>query len=176
MSRPDWDDTWLDVARTVAKRSLCERDQVGAVIVDTSNRIIDTGYNNPPAGFQRHPTVNEDKVYCTMWCPRARQAHENQMQRKQLGNIGAFEPPLAEDYSDCPSLHAEANALMFGDRSQRAGGTIYVTSHMCMGCAKLVANSGLATVVVSPSAEFAHRNADASYTFLESCGITVIIK
>jgi dCMP deaminase len=158
MTRLSWDDTWIDVAKVMARRSLCSRDQVGAVIVSKTERIVSSGYNGPPAGFIHH------NLPCINWCPRAEIAQTD------------VQHGLMLDYSDCPALHAEANALSVCERTVREGGTIYVTSHMCMGCAKLVANSGLETVVVSPSAEFTHRNADASYSFLESCGLTVIIK
>lgn len=79
-------------------------------------------------------------------------------------------------YDDCMSLHAEQNALMFSDRRLRVDGTIYVTSHVCFGCAKLVANSGLSTVAVpaDTTLEAAHRKPERSYEFLESCGIEVI--
>lgn len=81
--------------------------------------------------------------------------------------------PLAADYSDCYSAHSEANALMVCDRSVREGGTIYVTSHICFTCAKLIANSGLTLAVVRPQAAHLHRNADASYEFLDRCGVAV---
>lgn len=154
--RPNWDDTWFAVARNIAKRSLCDRDQVGAVIVDKNNRIVPmgTGYNGPPAGFQH------DETGCANWCVRSQMAKYDQ---------------LKSDYSDCPSLHAEANALLCSDRSSREGGTIYVTSGVCFGCAKVIANSGLALVMVDPQAPGAiHRNCERSYAFLESCGITVV--
>lgn len=76
-------------------------------------------------------------------------------------------------YDDCPSLHAEANALMRSDHSARVGGSIYVTSHVCFGCAKLIANSGLVRVVVDTDKADAHRNPIASYQFLLQCGIQV---
>lgn len=92
---------------------------------------------------------------------------------RRLGFTPVFE--LENDYSDCPSLHAEANALMRGDRNAREGGTIYVTSHVCMGCAKLIANSGLTDVVVRPRAADVHREPEKVYRFLDQCGITVMI-
>lgn len=82
---------------------------------------------------------------------------------------------LALDYTDCPALHAEANALMRGDRVAREGGTIYVTSHVCMGCAKLIANSGLSDVVISAQHDGAHREPEKVYRFLDQCGISVMI-
>ena len=151
-ARPNWDETWLSVARTIARRSLCSRDQVGAVVVSATNRLLETGYNGPPAGFQT------DLQPCTEWCVRA------------------MTSSIEAGYTDCPSLHAEANALMRGDRIAREGGTIYITSGVCFGCAKLIANSGLTMVVVDGASVSLnqHRNSEKSYTFLERCGITVI--
>ena len=157
-SRPTWDDTWMNVARVIAARSTCSRDQVGAVVVSASNRIIDTGYNGPPAGWQ---PIHSDG--CTAWCPRAAQA--------QLSHAHG----LVQDYSDCYSLHAEANALMFSDRRLREGGTIYVTSGTCSGCAKLVANSGLARAVYATAdRDISHRDSARWYDFLQDCGLEVL--
>lgn len=47
--RPDWDTTFMEVAKVVAKRGTCPRLQVGAVIT-SGNKIISTGYNGAPAG------------------------------------------------------------------------------------------------------------------------------
>ena len=44
MERKTFDDYYLDIAKSVAKRSSCLRRQYGAVIVK-NNRIISTGYN-----------------------------------------------------------------------------------------------------------------------------------
>ena len=166
--RPSWDDTWYAVALTMSRRSLCVRDKVGAVIVDARNRIVSTGYNSPPSGFEH------DGKPCTEWCQRA-------IANRQHDLINVERDPkrlakwLTPDYSDCPSLHAEANALSVCDRRVRENGTIYVTSHTCMGCAKLIANSGLTTLHVYPGVEAAHRNPADVYAFLEKCGITVYV-
>lgn len=124
-ARPSWDQTWMQMAISIAGRSRCTRAQHGAVIVDEFNRIITTGYNGPAADF---PTLTE---FCSGWCRRSQYGPEN---------------PLS--YSDCPAIHAEANALLHCDRNEREGGTIYVNGVPCMDCAKLIANSGLARVVV----------------------------
>jgi deoxycytidylate deaminase len=89
-----------------------------------------------------------------------------------------FTRELASDYSDCYSLHAEANALSVCERIVREGGTIYVTSAICFGCAKLVANSGLtrAVIAVDEIESFPHRNAIQSYEFLRLCGMKVDFK
>lgn len=154
LPRPTWDDTWMTVAQTVAQRSLCTRDKVGAVVVSKTNRLLETGYNGPPGGFE-----TEDKP-CRHWCVRA---NENR-------------PHPSPTYDDCPSLHAEANALLRGERAAREDGTIYVTSHVCMGCAKMIANSGLAHVYVDSSiTDPVWRNPAAVYEFLEKCGLNIYV-
>lgn len=141
----------MEVAGAVAKRAHCVRGRIGAVIIDDRNRIVATGYNGPPAGMPRHPALD-----CGSYCPRARVVTD----------------PLG--YSDCMSVHAEANALMFCDRRDREGGTIFVTGAMCFTCAKLVANSGLARVAMVVSVTDAHRRPDDVKAFLVNCGVEVI--
>jgi dCMP deaminase len=150
--RPHWDDVWLEVAGVIAKRSLCTRAQVGAVIVDQRSRVVATAYNGPPHGFDHRSAP------CTEWCPRAQ------------GNV------IEQSYANCPALHAEANALLAADRSTWAGGTIYVTGHVCADCTKLIGNSGLSRVVVGDDGvDRGYRNSDESYRFLRSLGIGVEI-
>src|SRR5262245_16284131 len=150
------------MAQTIARRSRCSRDQVGAVIVDVGNRILDAGYNGPPAGLDVDGP-------CHQWCARS----------VESGFIATFGvksgPDLAADYSDCPALHAEANVLMRTDRKLREGGSIYVSWPVCFTCAKLSANSGLATcVALAAQARHEHRDPDRSYEFMDRCGITVV--
>lgn len=154
--RPSWDDTWLAAAAVLGRRSLCVRAQVGCVVVDPGNRVVASGYNGPPAGFPH------DDVQCWRWCSRS------------LWEQDGHTP--APDYSDCPALHAEANALSVGDRRDREGGALYVNSHVCFSCAKLVANSGLTRVVVAPHEPATHRLPFLSYQFLEACGLTVEVR
>lgn len=148
MSRPTWDEIWLGVATAVSERSLCSNAQAGAVITDTSNRIVSTGYNGPPAGFEH------SELPCKHWCPRGEDA------------TGAV------SLARCVSVHAEANALLSSDRSWWQGGTMYVTKHPCLECAKLIANSGLMRLVVSPNpSALAEERHIAVYDFLVECGL-----
>lgn len=163
------------MAAELARRSLCVRDQVGAVIVDRHNKVIGEGYNGPPRGFWH---ANKP---CTAWCPRAATAQWQAAEGPYAAGAVDF-PEWAQsgfhgpnpDYSDCPALHAEANALLMADRSLCANGTIYVTSHVCIGCAKLIANSGLTRVVVR-SEDRDHRQTDATYAFLRNCKIELMV-
>lgn len=158
--RPSWHDIRLAMAADIARRSLCVRDQVGAVIVDRHNKVIGEGYNGPPRGFWHGGEP------CDNWCQRAKNA------KAAMKLDGNETRGLDPTYADCPALHAEANALLMADRSLCAGGTIYVTSHVCFSCAKLIANSGLLFVVVS-SGDQIHRKPDAAYDFLRACRIEI---
>ena len=152
MQRSSWDDTYLDIARTMAHRSRCVRSQVGAVIVDAHWRIIATGYNGPPAGY-RH----QDNVDCGTFCSRA---------------MNGPKDPLS--YADCVSIHAEANALLFCDRRHREGGVIYVSGPICWDCAKMIANSGLTRVVVEDLGDAPHRSSENGILLMEGCGLEVV--
>src|SRR5690606_28313047 len=121
------------------------------------NRIVATGYNGPPAGYHVPIAQTEEGPWeplpCDHWCPRG---------------LAGPTPATARSYTDCPSLHAEANALSVCDRSLREGGTIYVTSPICYGCAKLIANSGLKRVVMLlQRGDFHHRDPDQSLALLD---------
>ncbi len=55
--RPTWAETWMDVARTMAKRSVDPRLQVGAIIVsDDNTRMLSCGYNG---NYKGGPHVHE---------------------------------------------------------------------------------------------------------------------
>lgn len=143
----------MAVADEVALRSRCDGRQVGAVIVNDQNRIIATGYNGPPSGFPG--TAGKT---CNSFC-----------QRKMEGSQSAV-------YGlSCPSIHAEANALIFADRRQYEGGTMYATASCCADCAKLISNSGIRRLVVRIDDRDKHRAPLDVVSFLESCGIDVEI-
>ena len=47
--RPEWTEYFLDIAKSVGRRSTCLRRQYGAIIVK-DKIIISTGYNGAPRG------------------------------------------------------------------------------------------------------------------------------
>ena len=49
---PRWEETWLDVAQIIAKRSKDPNTQVGCVLVSPDNRQIHTGYNGFASGIE----------------------------------------------------------------------------------------------------------------------------
>lgn len=125
--------------------STCVRRHYMAIIVGRDGRVVGTGYNGAPPGL-RHCTEGG--------CPRA----------LEQGGHGA-------SYDNCVAVHAEANALLYSDRSAREGGTLYINGPPCFGCAKEIANSGLRRVVYVPDA--AYEDWPRVKEFLTSTGIKV---
>lgn len=150
----DWDTTWMNIAHVMTRRSGCGLTQVGAVVVDRHNRIVATGYNGPPTGWVGVCTARGN-----MGCARYQNAERGR----------------PSSYGNCISIHAEANALLFCDRKDREGGTIYVTCACCWDCAKLVANSGLARVVMIETDADLHREPAKSRAFLKQSGLEVVV-
>jgi len=122
-SRPTFDEYFLMMAETASLRSDCERDKVGAVIVN-NQRIRSTGYNGAPAG----------RPGCKS-CPR------------RLSNVAP-----GSSYDNCVAIHAEANALLYCDRVDLIGATLYVTREPCYGCRKLINGAGVERIVTPSSA------------------------
>lgn len=146
-NRPSWDEIWLETAKIIGQRSRCSRAQIGAVIVSSDQRISATGYNGPAASWPLGGM-------CSDWCPRA------------MGDA-----PLDNMYDACPAIHAEANALLYVDRSSVEGGTLYVTGTPCMQCAKLISNSGIHRVVCTVSEADAHRRPEQVFAYFAQTDI-----
>ena len=83
-NRPSWNKYFMNIAHEVAKRSTCERAQVGAVIV-RDKRILTTGYNGSPRGL---PHCSE--VGCLMdngHCVRTLHAEQNAIIQAALHGV-----------------------------------------------------------------------------------------
>lgn len=113
----------MGIAEAASRRSSCERAKVGAVVV-SRNRVKSLGYNDAPSGLPGCET-----------CPR----------RTSGANPGV------DDYDSgatrCVAIHAEANALLYCDREDLIGATLYVTRAPCPGCEKLIQAAGVERVV-----------------------------
>lgn len=128
MSRPDWVQWALGVAKAVAERGDCSRRQVGAVILDSDRRICGAGYNGTYAGA---PGCLEGA------CPRA---------------LSAVLPGSQYDTGPgaCIAVHAELNALLdVSERERLRGARMYVTHPPCAGCLKILRNTGLGEIIWS---------------------------
>lgn len=109
---------FIKMLMDVSSRSTCIRRSVGAIITDERGRILSTGYNGPPAGFNH--------------CTDVPCAGSND----QKG-----------DTSRCLAVHAEQNALLQCWRLDLAH-TIYVSCCPCFVCAKMILNTSIRRVIV----------------------------
>lgn len=76
MARISREQMFMDIAETVAKRSACLRNNVGAVIVNESNNIVAIGYNGVASGVPH--CLKED---CHAGCDIAIHAEDNAIRR-----------------------------------------------------------------------------------------------
>ncbi len=138
MSRPTWNQYFIDIAEVVATRSPCSRLHVGAVIVNPRNHIVGTGYNGPPAG----------EPHCDHSCdcnPRW-QAPDNPDWSPFL-----IPPRCSEECNSkkpCTlSDHAEENAIYHSTTDILDYSTIYCTHLPCMKCATEIVWHDIKTVI-----------------------------
>lgn len=114
----------MQITSDVSERATCLKRKVGAIIVK-NNRIISTGYNGAPKGFEHC-----EKVGCL---------------RKKMNVLSGQRHEL------CRGLHAEQNtiiqAAVHGD--QIDGGTLYCNYQPCVICVKMMINAGIKRLVYS---------------------------
>lgn len=124
ISRPSWDEYFMQMAELTAKRSTCLRRNVGAVIVK-DRHIIATGYNGAPRGLRHCDELGG--------CLREK-----------------LRVPSGERHELCRALHAEQNAIIQAATLGQSieGGSIYVTHQPCVICAKMIINAGIDRIVV----------------------------
>ncbi len=121
--RPDWDEYFMEITKTVAKRATCNRGRSGCVIAK-DKRILVTGYVGSPVGIphcdeighQMKTLIHEDGTQ-TQHCVRTTHAEQN----------------------------AICQAAKLGVSIDRA--TVYCKMTPCPTCAKLIINSGIKRVV-----------------------------
>ena len=121
----NWDEYFLEIAKTVSSRSNCIRAQVGAVIVDKNHTIKSTGYNGTPSKV----------VSC----------RELGFCYRQANNI-----PSGTKYETCRSIHAEQNAIIQAGMDKCKDATMYIWGHnfICILCKRFIVQSGIKNVVL----------------------------
>lgn len=121
--RPSWDEYFMEMTRTVAKRATCNRGRSGCVIV-RNKQILVSGYVGSPKGLP----------HCD-----------------DVGHL--FKKTVHEDghtSNHCVrTVHAEQNAICQAARLGIAleGSTLYCKMTPCRTCAMLIINCGIERVV-----------------------------
>jgi len=96
--RPSWDAYFMGITFEVARRSTCNRAQVGAIIV-CNKRILTTGYNGSPAGL---PHCTE--VGCLMvngHCARTLHAEQNAIIQAALHGVSTDGATIYVTHQPC---------------------------------------------------------------------------
>lgn len=146
MSKPEFDEIFMDLAVNIAKRSHCIKRHVGAVLTKDT-RIISIGYNGPPAG-----THNCDEEWPEKGCAR-----------DSKGGCSL-------------ALHAEQNAILYAlkNNSSVENSTLYVTLSPCIACARIIYTMGVSHVIYLKSyAEYKGLPCDEGVDFLKKFGVKV---
>lgn len=155
--RPRLEDTLLEIAVTVSKRSTCSRRNNGAVIANSKGVVLSTGYNGSLSG---QPHCDHE---CTCGADIELNIHLHnvylngeKLDEEEKRELEVMINSVPHD-KDCPAhpengctlaVHAEANAIYFAARNgvsvEKA--TIYCTTEPCTKCAEAIVQSGISTV------------------------------
>ena len=127
------DEYYLQIADAVSLKSKCLKKHYGAIIVK-NNEIISTGFNGPARG-------EDHCAKCT--------------------KVGSDKDIV--EYSSCPAIHAEQNAIISASRQEMLGSTLYlfgrdvsgtideiglpIAARPCEICIRLIKNAGIDKVI-----------------------------
>ena len=121
--RPSWDDYFMEIARTVAKRATCDRGKSGCVIV-RDRQILVSGYVGSPKGLPHCDDVGH-------------------LFKKVIHDDGTITNHCMR------TVHAKQNAIC---QAAKLGislneATLYCKMTPCRTCAMLIINCGIRRVV-----------------------------
>ena len=122
-TRPTWDEYFMELAHTAAKRATCDRGRSGCVIV-REKQVLVTGYVGSPKGLPHCDDVGH-------------------LMKKVTHDDGTVTQHCMR------TVHAEQNAICQAARSGISlnGGTLYCKMTPCRTCAMLIINCGIERVV-----------------------------
>ena len=127
------DEYYLQIADAVSIKSKCLKKHYGAIVVK-NNEIISTGFNGPARG----------EAHCT-----------------KCTKVGSDKDVV--EYSSCPAIHAEQNAIISASRQEMLGSVLYlfgrdvsgsideiglpIAARPCEICLRLIKNAGIEKVI-----------------------------
>ena len=141
--RPTWDEYFMEVARTIAKRATCDRGKSGCVVA-RDRQILVTGYVGSPKGLPHCDEVGH-------------------LFKKVTHDDG-------HESNHCVrTVHAEQNAICQAAKLgiSLEGSTIYCKMTPCRTCAMLIINCGIKRVVC----EFRYHTGIESEEMFHDAGI-----
>ncbi len=117
-TRPSREETWMEIAHVLRKRSTCKRGKVGGLLIADS-RIIASGYNGSPPGAPHCEDIGCDVPLNLHGAGCQRTLHCE-------ANLVAF-------------------AARHGSRTE--GSSLFCTHGPCLKCAQLIIAAGIVEIV-----------------------------
>ena len=123
--RPSWDEYFLEIMDSVAKRATCDRGKSGTVIVK-DKQILVSGYVGSPVGMPHCDDIGHQI-------------------KKMIHEDGTITEHCVR------TVHAEQNAICQAAKRGVSldGATVYCRMTPCRVCAMLLINSGIKRVVAA---------------------------
>ena len=118
ITRPNWNDYFMDMLDAIRLRGTCPRRQCSALIADERYILLATGYNGAPSGIDNCMDV-----------PCGGQDDEK------------------GDTRNCIALHAEENAILHLEGNSRNAHIMYTTNLPCFHCAKIICQSSIKIII-----------------------------
>jgi len=131
------DEVYTQMMVAQARLSKDQNTQMGAILVSPEGRVISTGYNGAPAGF------DDETVPYT----REKQLLAYDLLDADSGELLSHHEFEANKYPFM--VHAEINALHYARGKVPAGSKLYVIGFPCERCALDVSLSGVSEVFVT---------------------------
>lgn len=143
--RPTWDEYFMEVMNSIAKRATCGRGRSGCVIAK-NNRLLVSGYVGSPVGLPHCDDIGH-----------------------QMKKVIHEDSSVSEHC--VRTVHAEQNAICQAAKLGVAleGGTLYCRMTPCRVCAMLIINCGIKRVV----AERKYHSGEESEQLFKDAGIQI---
>lgn len=143
--RPTWDEYFMEVARTIAKRATCDRGRSGCVIARDKQLLV-TGYVGSPVGLTHCDDVGH-------------------LMKKVIHDDDSISQHCMR------TVHAEQNAICQAAKLGVAldGATVYCKMTPCRTCAMLIINCGIKKVVC----EKKYHRGDESEQMFKDAGVSL---
>jgi dCMP deaminase len=148
--RPKWDEYFLEIMNTVAKRATCGRGRSGCVIVK-NNHILTTGYVGSPPGLSHCDEVGHLMIKSTQENDSSEQLHDHCVR----------------------TIHAEQNAIVQAAKIgvSLIGATLYCRMEPCPVCARMIIAVGIKKVVCQKR----YKTASLTRQMFKQVGIELVV-
>ncbi len=146
MTRPSWDEYFIEVMHALANRATCDRGKTACVIVK-DNQILTSGYVGAPSGLPHCDdvghlikTVTDENGHSSQHCMR--------------------------------TLHAEQNAICQAAKRGISidGATLYCKMSPCRTCAMLLIACGIKKVI----AEYKYKQTSETEEMFLQAGVEIV--